>query len=76
MLLPLVVLARQQGDIDRARRWLTTIRHAPEPMINLPMSIHFRQLRDTIGLADPTQDTLPGTFHDTLRWLATLDDHT
>lgn len=70
LLLPLIVAAWRQGDHNRARHWLTAVRHAPRPTQNFIVTAVYRQMRDLLGF----EDEKPGapvnlTFSHALRWL-------
>ncbi|MGH1492003.1 MAG: hypothetical protein ACRBK7_21885, partial [Acidimicrobiales bacterium] len=52
LLLPPAALAMTLGDLDKARRWLTAVRHSPKPTQNFQLTIIYRQLRGEVGLQD------------------------
>ena len=53
LLLAPTILAWRRGDLDRARRWLSAIRHAGRPTQNFPLTAMFRQVRNGSGSTIP-----------------------
>jgi predicted ATPase/class 3 adenylate cyclase len=75
LLVPLATLAWALGDLDRARRWLTAVRHASTPTHGFYVTIIYRQLRDRVRLSpnDQLEPTMLHEFLDeALMWLRDL----
>lgn len=75
LLVPLAVLAWSVGDHERARSILAAIRHAPRPTQAFPITVVYRQLRNSVGVADhnPLAGTTIAAFHEaTTAWLETV----
>jgi predicted ATPase/DNA-binding winged helix-turn-helix (wHTH) protein len=59
LLIPAAVLAYRAGAEERAARWVRAVRDAGRPTQSFPMTIVYRRLRETVGMAEisPLEDT-------------------
>jgi predicted ATPase/class 3 adenylate cyclase len=71
LLLGPVALALALGEEQRASRWLTAVRVADKPTLNLLATAIYRQLRARVGLTDYAEALAetPGVYAEARRWL-------
>lgn len=75
LLMPPAALAWAIGDHDRARTWLTAIRHSPVPTHDFNLTIIYRQLRNQVGLLDLNpleENTIYDLYQEATAWLTSL----
>ena len=76
LLLPPAALAVSLGHHDRARRWLTAVRHAPKPTKSFQLTIIYQRLRAEVGLQDenPLEAMeIQDVYAEAIDWMKSLD---
>jgi hypothetical protein len=76
LLLPPAALAVSLGHHDRARRWLTAVRHAPKPTKSFQLTIIYRQLRSEVGVQEenPLESVeIQDVYAEAVAWMESLE---
>jgi len=79
LLLPPAALAMHLGHHDKARLWLTTVRHSPKPTQSFQLTIIYRRLRGEVGLQDENpldSMAIEDVYEEAVAWMDSLEPAT